>query len=326
VLVGNRLVGLITDRASAWRGTKLTAQWLGPLLDIPDFVEKAGIEREDPLKVLLDDAARSLCESPTLAERIAIALGLASRDSKDLARALSRLTIVQLLTHANRLHASVLPEGARPSKEQRALAKSLEDLVDTLLPAALTSSGPIWTDGGPRSGESAAILVLPCKSMTVAEIFLANRGTRKSEYAPDSLAKPQPYGIRCLLPWTKVHAGFGETGDPALRIIFEHLAKELDVSEPFIPKGQLTPETTKEVDDVLRRRGEPDTRTDELGDYYFLFQEATQKQLAQDLKRLLPALHVCQLAANEPMAGESIVCDLLKDYLRRKQKRENHKK
>lgn len=324
VFIGGRLCAIVI-RAREQMKRMLIAQWLEPLLGVPEFVEKAGLEREDPLQALLDQAAKLLRESPRLGEHIAAVLQIASREPEDLARALAKLTIVQFLTHANRLHEWVLSETTRPAKDQRNLAKALEDVVDTLLPSALVASAAILPNGA-RAAQSVAILVLPCATMTVAEICLANLGLRKMEYAYESLGKAQPYGIRCLHPFRKMAVGFDEGDHAPLLTIFQDLVRELDVPAPFIPDGQLTPAAAKPVDDVLDRRSNPATRTSALGDYYFLFQDPSQQKLADDLHRLLPHLRVCQLAKDQAMPGEAPVCDLLKEYLRRKQQRENHRK
>ncbi len=320
VFANDRLVGVLSSWPSAWAGEKLKAVWVGRLWGEPDFYIAVGLadqgKRYDELRgkigrKLNDSANRPLCTE------LAGCLNLSQQEGNGVTHYICGLTSLDLLRLGNHVFGRLLnKEITCDELSDLQLAKILEEIVEELMP---WGTRPEVYSMLRRSEKTSppAYLLLPCASVSVAEIYLARLDERFARFKP---AFFNGVAVGEFSAPFDPDVGFGANPDQRTRMLLADLGRAYGInikSMTTMELKEMARPVNAAVEELVHPRyGEPALCP------YLVFHRVEDQASVEALKRLLPALRVCRIEPDRYEDDEAKLCAQLKEFANLKARRD----
>ncbi len=312
VFSGDRMVGVVSAWPSAWKGGKLKAVWVGHLWASPDFYTAIGMAAEgERYAELRNKIAGKLSDGASQALRTELAecLKLNSSDGKLVTDRLCGMTSLELLRLGNHVLGRLLNfEITGDALSELRLAETLEQTLEVLMPwgtrpelyAVLRQSA---------ASSPPFFVLLPCGSMSAAEIYLARLDERYAKYNSE-LQNGEAVG-ELSVPFDPT-AGFGTNPQHRTRMLLADIGQMFGVNVKSMSVTALDeiarPVHAAMEEKIKPRYGAPAFRP------YLVFHRPTDQGPVEALKRLLPELQVCRIEPNKIGDDEAKLCAQLREF------------
>jgi hypothetical protein len=177
VLAGDRLLGVIIKWLSGWKGDKLTAQWLAPLLDQPAFLKALDLSSEQHrLSEWAEKTAALLSGSaaPGLLGLLAAELRPADVNAAAVVKAMNDLGRPDFVSLGNVVGEALVGDGTESRHpESKRLAPIMEGIVEAGLAARLGAHVLVRLILRGHGGAGGGLVQLQCVYPVLAECFCA---------------------------------------------------------------------------------------------------------------------------------------------------------